>query len=265
MSRIIFCATQFYLDGGYASYRDFFKLVELAGYPVIPLSQLDPQSDNTYIITPLNSEWLDGWDNPSAHIIHWELEWRIDWRADVDTPRGVAETWVSDKAYAQRIGARYVPMGGDARINECPELYPSKVYDVALLSYQTPRRQVITRQLQECGLSIAPNSGLSGYVRSTVLNQSHVMTHTHQEDTTKGVAPLRWCIAAAHKLPIITEMIPDRGIFTPSYMVQAEYGYLAAFTAQMLHDKRLLSDYAGALHQLLCVDYTFRAGVEKHV
>jgi hypothetical protein len=69
MSDIIFCATQFYLDGGYRYYIDFFKLVELSGYPLIPLSQLDPQSDNTYIITPLNDEWLDGWQQPKARII----------------------------------------------------------------------------------------------------------------------------------------------------------------------------------------------------
>ena len=54
MGDIIFCATDYYLQGGYVSYKDFFRLAKLAGYPVIPLSQLDPQSDNTYIVNRLS-------------------------------------------------------------------------------------------------------------------------------------------------------------------------------------------------------------------
>lgn len=265
MSNIIFCATDYYLKGGYGSYVDFFNLAGLSGYKIIPLSELDPQSDNTYIVTPLNGEWMQGWHKPKARIIHWELEWRTDWRSGVDTPKGVAETWVSDKAYAERIGARYVPLGGHIGLNECPDLNPPKVYDVAQLSYQTPRRQIITRQLQAEGLALAPNSGLWGSVRSTVLQQSHVMLHTHQEVATTGIAPLRWCLAAAHGLPLITESVPDRGIFTYGYMVQADYDYLAKFTGQMLQDKRLLADYSLALQNLLTRDYTFKVGVDSHV
>jgi len=265
MGDIIFCATDYYLQGGYVSYKDFFRLAKLAGYPVIPLSQLDPQSDNTYIVTPLNGEWEQGWQSPKAHIIHWELEWRYDWRALVDTPPGISETWVSDKAYAERIGARYVPMGSDARLNECNEVAPHLLYDVSLLSYQTPRRQVITEQLQALGLHIAPNSGLQGWPRSMVLVQSKAMVCVHQTESGKGVAPLRWCLAAAHGLPLITETIPDRGLFGYSYMVESDYAHLAEFTAHMLKDERMLAGYGLALHNLLCRDYTFRKAVESHV
>lgn len=266
MGDVIFCATQFYLDGGYRSYTDFFKLVELSGYPVIPLSQLDPQSDHTYIITPLNGEWLHGWQQPKARIIHWELEWRTDWRAEVNEPPGVAEVWASDKWYAGKIGAKYVPVGShyDLNVRETVAL-PPKIYDVSLLSYQTNRRMGITQELQNKGLKLAPVQNLWGFDRSLSLLQSRVMVHVHQHDNTPGIAPLRWCLAAAHGLPIISENVNDRGIFGYSAMMTSNYQELPAFTRYMLQDRRLMQDYAWALQGLLCEQYTFQKVVEANV
>lgn len=265
MSEVVFVKTR-YQDIGYASYNDLWTLVKLAGYPVIYVDQLDPQSDNTYIVTPLNDEWLQGWQKPKARIIHLELEWRVDWRADVDTPPGIAETWACDKAYSERIGARYVPMGSDALLKMHTELYVEKRFDVSLLAYQgTLRRQEMTSQLKELGLSIAPPENSWGMERSWDLVTSRVMVHVHQTEQTIGVAPLRWCLAATYGLPLITETIPDRGIFGYTHMMMADYAHLAKFTKHMLEDKRLLADYAAALHGLLCIDYTFRDSIEQHV
>lgn len=266
MSDVIFVATQFYLDGGYRSYVDFFRLAELAGYPIIPLAQMDT-SDATkaYIVTPLNDEWLNGWPGAKARIIHWELEWRWDWRADVNEPPGVAEVWASDKMFALQIGAKYVPMGSDSRLNELllEASNPPKAYDVAQVSYQVPRRQAITQRLQTEGLVVAQNENLWSVNRSQILRQSRVMVHVHQHENAPGVAPLRWCLAAAHKLPIITEHIPDRGIFGYTHMLMATYNYLPPFTAMVVRDSySRLNDYAAALHDLLCRDLTFRKSVE---
>lgn len=281
MGEIIFCKTRHQgkwikdengvmkFVGYYASYNDFWNMVKWAGYETIYVDELDPQSDNTYIITPLNDEWLQGWQSPKARIIHYELEWRTDWRASVNEPPGVAETWAADRWLADNIGARYVPLGSDSRLNEAGEKKwisgLDRNYDVALLSYQTHRRQIITRQLVEQELNLAPVSGLWGWERSATLLQSQCMVHVHQNDNTPGIAPLRWCLAAAHKLPLITETINDRGMFGYTHMMQADYNHIAAFTAHMLKDKRLLADYALALHDLLCTQYTFKVGVDSHV
>lgn len=270
MSEVIFCATDFYLKGGYRSYTDYFRLAELAGYPIIPLSELDPQSDNTYIVTPLNDEWLQGWQKPKARIIHWELEWRWDWRADVDTPPGVSEVWASDKWFAESIGARYVPMGSDDRL--CEALYfrtaspAGWFYDTTQIAYQTPRRAKVTEQLKGFGLRIAPCENQWGIDRSVNLIKSGVMVHVHQNDNQPGIAPLRWCLAAAHKLPIISETVNDRGIFGYTHMVTSGYNTLAEFTAHMLkHSPLELENYALALHNLLCERLTFRKSVEAAV
>lgn len=264
-SDVQFVATQFYLDGGYRSYVDFFRLAELAGYPVIPLSQMDAQdATKTYIITPLNDEWLKGWPDAKARIIHWELEWRWDWRADVNEPPGVAEVWASDAWFAQQIGAKYVPMGSDDRLNPLHEYFDNidRIDDVALLSYQTPRRQHITQQLYNEGLKISAIENSWGNGRSTDLMGSKLMVHVHQHDNAPGIAPLRWCLAAAHRLPLITETVKDRGIFGYTYLLQARYDFLARFVTLCLRDGHKLDDYAAALHDLLCRDMTFRKSVE---
>lgn len=268
MSDVIFCATDFYLQGGYRSYVDFFHLVKLAGYPIIPVSQIDPDSDNTFIFTPANGETVNGWPNARANIILWQLEWMLT--DEHNTPPGVTCVWASDAGFAKANGFEYVPMGSDDRLNVVDaNVYSGKSfekpYDVSLLSYQTGRRQVITQQLQQHGVGLAPVSGLWEWPRSIALLQSHAMVHVHQHDHIQTVAPLRWALAAAHRLPMITETIADRGIFGYGCMVQADYEFLAAFTANMLKDKRLLADYASALHGLLCEEYTFKKVIEAHV
>lgn len=275
MSEVIFCKTRFQgewnpntgqFEGGYASYDDFFKLVKWAGYPIIYVDQLDPHSNNTYIITPLNGEWLAGWPTATAQIIHWEFEWRWDDRANWQTPPGVSRVWHIDKWFADQYGFEYVPVGSDERLNELGQNYPAeKIYDVAVMSYQTHRRQLITAQLENAGLRLAPLSGLWGRQRSDVLLKSWSMVHTHQIEQAPGIACLRWAIAAAHRLPMITESVKDRGIFTYSYMVQSDYAHLASFAQQMVKDKRMLINYGEALHNLLCRDYTFKKVVDAHI
>lgn len=275
MGDVIFCKTRFQggwnestqkFEGGYASYNDFWNLVKWAGYETIYVDQLDPQSDNTYIVTPLNDEWINGWQNPKAQIIHWELEWRWDERANWKEPPGVSRVWHIDAYFAAKFGFDYVPIGSDEKLNELGSQYPSKKrYDVALLSYQTPRRQKVTAQLENEGLRLAPISGVWGRMRSDVLLSSECMVHVHQVENAPGIASLRWALAAAHSLPMITESVEDSGIFGYSYMRQADYDFLAKFTYYIVQDKRRLVDYGLALHNLLCRDQTFKKVVDANV
>lgn len=253
--------------GGYQSYSDYFRLAELAGYPICYVDEIDAyDASKTYIITPLNDEWLKGWPDAKAQIIHHEAEWRTDWRADVDEPLGVSRVWHIDPYMGKQKGFEYVPVGSDDRLNEASGNYHSiKQYDVAIMSYQTHRRQVITAQLENMGLRLSALDSLWGNRRSQTLTQSYCMVHTHQNDNAPGIASLRWAIAAAHRLPMITETVRDRGIFGYSCMVQSDYEYLSAFTAHMLKDRVQLQEYGEALHNLLCIENTFRKVIESHV
>lgn len=265
MSDVIFCATDYYLQGGYGSYKDWFRLVELSGYPVIPLSELDPQSDNTYIVTPLNGEWQQGWQHPRARIIHYELEWRTDWRAEVNEPPGVAEVWAGDKWYAQQIGARYVPLGSHPNLNEYPtnpKVSTYARYDVAYMGYRGPHRRAhILNELDNTGVKIAPDNW--GQMRSGNLLDSRCMVAVHQFDNMPTFAPLRMCIAAAHKIAVISEQVADAGIFA-GMVDHYPYSDLARMTALTVRDPfNRLQEQGEALYHMLCEGYTFRKSIER--
>lgn len=265
MSNVYFVATDFYLKGGYGSYQDWFRLAELSGYPVIPLSELDPQSDNIYIVTPLNGEWTQGWDHPRARIIHYELEYRWDWRASVNEPPGVAEVWAGDRYYAQQIGARYVPLGSHAGLNQYPELPKVSTYaryDAAFMGYRDPpRRARLLHEMESAGLKFAPDGW--GQVRSANLLDSRCMLAIHQLDNMPVLPPLRTCIAAAHKLAIITETVADPG-FLVGMIDHYPYADLARMLALTVRDPfNRLKEQGEALHHALCEDYTFRCAIER--
>lgn len=40
----------------YNSYTDFYRLIELSGYPLIFFDEIDPDSSNCYVMTILNGE-----------------------------------------------------------------------------------------------------------------------------------------------------------------------------------------------------------------
>jgi len=251
----------------YGSYVDFFRLAELSGYPIIFVDEMlkHDSKDTIFIISPVNGEWnmRPKWYT-EGKVILFQLEW--NWDGEHNTPACVDEVWNSDKAHAERNGFKYVAMGSHIALNQMDINIDYKpIYDVAQISYQTHRRQIITQQLQQQGIRLAPNSGLWKSERSTALMQSRVMLHIHQREDTKGIAPLRWCLAAAHGLPLITETVPDYGIFDDRYMMQARYETIASFTADHVKQPRILQEYSEALHQLLCEEWTFKRSVEANV
>lgn len=266
MTEPIFVKTR-YQDVGYHSYNDFWKLVELSGYSTCYVDQIDAYDPRKiYIITPLNDEWLQGWPGALARIIHFELEWRWDWRANVNEPPGVKEVWCGDKAYAQRIHADYVPLGSHAGLNELPNMPRHPYYDLCFMGYRDPaRRAFLLREIAGTGLTIAPDGW--GVRRSEIMLQSACMAIIHQIDKANGIAPLRMCIAAAHRLPVITEVVDDAGIFTNAFMMQCDYATLPYFLHDRIKDKdrQRFEDRGHALFDYLCHDYTFRMSIDSNL
>jgi hypothetical protein len=262
MSQVYFVKTRTVYD----SYTDFFKLAELSGYPVIYCDEIDTDSDNVYIFTPLNGENNHGWgENPRCTIVLWDLEWRLKesdyaWtESDLTIPPGVSRVWASDKWYAERIGAQYVPLGshpglaGDAPVTQA--------HDVAPLAYRSGRRSHTIDRLMERGLSIAPNAW--GEERDSLLKGATTVLHIHQHDRIKTVAPLRFAIAAAWHKPLISEDVHDRGIFGTS-VLYADYSSLVGYTELMCKRyPHLLRQKADELHDTLCVSGSFKSFVDK--
>lgn len=257
MTEPIFVRTNYHYD----PYEDWFRLAELSGYPIVMEGEIDPESANTYIVSHfVCANRTDGWPGAKARIILWQLEWEVAEKV-LHTP-GIAEVWTMDVEYARRIGAQYVPVGSHPglRMNEfVPQM---KLYDVAMLAYLSPRRQQIASDLALRGVKLAPRGW--GGVRHRVLTQSRAMLHVHQHDSARGVACLRWAIAAAYRLPIITESLwGDPGIFEPGvHSLNRDYGGLVEFVKDVMVNWPDLQQYGDALHGLLCEYRTFRKIVD---
>lgn len=258
MSDVYFCRTRH----TYESYADLWRLVELSGFPLIYVDEIAQYDapDRVFIVTPQNGEWEHG-VRAQGRVIHWNLEWSM-----YPPVPGVSEVWHMDAAFARQHGLKYVPVGGHAGLMD-GERVGGVHYDVAFLAYMIPRRQRIHYQLQQLGVALSPTSAW-GELRHSVLCNSTAYLHVHQLDDVQGVPALRMVVAAAYKLPVITEAVTDAGIFRGT-VAEVDYDDLARIVPAWLFDRNLQLDYeyalkrnAERLHQLLCVEYTFRRVIE---
>ncbi len=251
----------------YGSYSDFHKLATLSGFPLVHFDELRAldSKDNVYIGCPINGEfnlWRKG--ELQGRLILYQLELNIDGNHNI--PECVDEVWHGDAAHARQFGYRYVPLGGHSGLREdCPE--QPKNIDVAQIAYQVYRRLDLSNKMKFAGLRVGTNENLWGVDRTKELLASHLMLHVHQWEHVRAVAPLRWCIAAAHGLPMITETVEDRGIFGYGHMMQADYEFILPFVEQVLkpENRYQLEDYGRALNSLLCERYTFRTMIESNL
>jgi hypothetical protein len=249
----IFAQTQHHYD----SYTDYWRLVELADYPICAVGELDPDSDNIYIITPVNGEWSNGWENPKAKIVAWLLEWYDE------CPQipGVSEYWTSDRWYAQQLGVRYVPFGSHPKLVEATYTPARAKWDVALLAYLAPqRRSAVITQLKELGLSVAPNGW--GDVRNDVLAHSKMMLHIHQHTRFPCVPVQRFALAACAGLPLLSERMHDAYPMQDADFESAAYSALAQRAKDLLNNAAFRGT-ATALSKRLCFEFNFGANVKR--
>ncbi len=249
----------------YDSYQDLWQLARLSGYPVIYTDEIDTESDNLYIFTPLNGENNHGWQNPRCTIVLFDTEWRLKesdyaWpESDLTIPPGVSRVWTADKWYSSRIGAQYVPIGSHAGL--VGSATTEERFDVCPLAYRTGRRNSAFGQMQEAGLTIAPNSW--GEERDAVLKASTCVVHVHQHERVATVAPLRFAIAAAWHKPLISETVIDRGIFEDA-VLYADFSVIADYTKLMTQRyQRELQGKADELYDLLVIKNSFRSYIES--
>lgn len=271
MSNVYFVRMREMLDGYYDGYRDYFRLVELSGYPVIWLDEVDPTSDNVYILSPLNGSWENGWENPKARMILWDLEWRLetgahDWgKSLLKTPPGMSEVWASDQWYTGILQERattpvkYVPLGSHPGLVEA-NAPAADHFDVTFQAYIWGRRNTMADRFMSKGLSIAPSKWNPD--RDSLLKSTTALIHCHQWEGVNTVAPLRFAIAAAYGLPLISEQVQDRDLFDGTVLF-SDYEAMPEYAATMTQRYQgELQERGQALHELLCHEYSFRKCVE---
>lgn len=251
-------------DHNYQSYTDLWRIVELSGFPIITIGDIDPQSDNCYIFSTPATAWHDGlerrgWPDAKARIIYYNLEWYLD--VDYTAIPGV-ETWSTDAWYAARTNTRYVPLGSHPGLKLHDDSPNGRVYDVATLFAPSFHRYEALAQFAQHGIGQAPNGW--GEERHLILQRSRAMCHVHQWADRLTCAPQRFALAAAYRLPLITETLADEGIFGKSYKLMCDLSHLGEFIKMWMkpENAQALEDYGHSLHQLLCEEMSFRKVVE---
>lgn len=259
----------------YDSYRDFWRLVEISRFPTTTADSFDLLCSGTYIVTPMNGEFkrLDSTarDAKRGRVVWWYLE-----RPDVgenyakvpfeegtrrlfdSKPWWVDEVWVSDKGLSDVDGRlRHVVLASDPRLALGPPS-PAPIFAVAHMSYVWDRRTPIFAALAK-RVRVAPCDWDPR--RGEILRSSRSMLQVHQSPAPIG-SPLRTALAAAYRLPLLSEavanpapLLPGRDILMEGYdgLVDAVAGWLGYDLCQNGEE----------LHNRLCVERTFRSEVEK--
>lgn len=280
MSEIVFVRTRY----EYQSYSDFWRLVELSGFRQIFVDQFDLAEEYIGILPVVNGELrphithrrsiLKGpqW----AKMISWCLERPDsgDYELSKIDPKGAANStneifdyvehvWVSDRYWAS-LNPRliFVPMGSHPDLAGGPP--GEKIYDACALTYNTHRRDRIYGPLGQ-QLRMAPNSAW-GAERDRILRSSRAMVYVHQTPMPIG-APIRMAIAAAYKLPVISEAMGDPTPYEHGRdIVLLTYDDLVPSTISLVRDA-WLPEIGSNLHRELCIERTFRdrvlEGVER--
>jgi hypothetical protein len=266
----------------YDSYTDYRTLVKLAGFETCRVSEIDLGREAFYIVSPINGEFRPHMDyrrslgmRIKAKIAWWNLE-RPDSgpmgptdaleraaRSVTDDVLKYADcVWVSDRYY-QSLDPRaiYVTMGSDARLAVAKPKDP-KAFDVIHLSYLTYRREWMTVRLAEQGVKIAPNAW--DPQRVELLTVTRAMLNIHQ--TPAPIAePLRFALAAAYMLPLLTEDLKDPyPMKDHAHILSTPYDKIIENVRYWLTDADLAT-IGEALHHLLCYRFNFKDCVAEGV
>lgn len=228
----------------YQSYTDFWELVRLGGFEVRYLDELEPGREAVYVFSPKQGELesvlprLKG--EHACKVAWWCLE-RPDVSGSVTEskaiPAGLDVLWLSDVWLARRHAfygwgpVQWVPVGSNEELGTAGN--GDYLYDWAHLSYTTGRRQEIYGKLDGRPLPNCWNEE-----RDRALKATRMMVNVHQDEW-PVLESLRFALAAAYGLPIVSEAIHDATPYREGYdFVQASYLELPGRVNAILARKR---------------------------
>jgi len=180
---------------------------------------------------------------------------------------------VSDPILAKVSGMKFVPLGSHKDLGVVSD-QSVKCFDFIHLSCYSLHRSWMFRTPSEMqsnlfGLRIAPNAW--GVNRHNLLMQSRIMLCIHQDEF-PYIEPLRYAIAAAYGMPILTEYI-EMGVFSP-YVVGINMipgGILKENTSSLVGvmGHQMVRDYDNwyrwglEFRNIMVGEYSFRSCLEK--
>ncbi len=279
MTEIIFVRTVHH----YQSYDDFFRLAELAGFPVISANDLDLTRECAYIISPDNGDWpghIAACEKKSRVRNAWLILWQLE-RPGLSGGLGAYgrrhreqmnrrlydEVWVSDRRLADETGLRFVSLGSHPGLGQPGE---NKEWSVAHISYAIPRRQTVYSRISGMHPSQlpGPNGAMPsawGDVRDLVLRGSRFGLAVHQ-DNHPFIEPLRLAVFAAYGLPTIMETSFDPWPYNSDVVLMANYDDLADTVNFCLRqDYGRWREMGQRMRDRMCHEFEFGKVVRKAV
>lgn len=275
MSNIIFARTRWH----YESYTDYWELVKLSKFQTCYVDEIDLNNDAVYIVSPMNGEIYDrfptgvdgGYSN--SKLILWNLErpgsgsltkFAID---NFELRKYFHKVILSDVVLANQCANithsnffQYVTLGLHQDLGY-PGTYANKLYDYIHLSCYSPNRSWLfdtpsSPKLDIAGCSIANNSW--GDERHIKLQRSRYMLNVHQDDW-HFIEPLRFVLAAAYGLPIVSERCEN--CYPYNLLTFNTISDIKRYAKQYDSD---MYDY-GILNRDHMLKYPFRECVERFV
>jgi hypothetical protein len=261
--KIIFAKPRHY----YQSYVDFWRLVEASGFEWRPIDEIDLADEwACYIFTPMNGEVpyvLEGQPIRRARVIWWNLErpgQDPTTRESIEKLRGLIHAiWVSDRFVAQDPIYTYQFM---ASHEDIATRSTEREFDVCHLSYLWGRRRECIQEIARRGLTIAPEA-YGRLVQDRIVARSRLMLNLHQYEDAPFAAPLRFAVAAAYAIPIISERLRVEQLGPKTQGTIDAIPDLV--TEALLFERDKLDHYGFLLHHRFCVHTNFRHEVEKGV
>jgi hypothetical protein len=234
----------------YDSYVDYYKLVELAGFQTCHVYDVDfTREDTVYIISPHTGEWRPHWENwrqkpHRAITILWNLERPGNTKGLFPYIEGtkqilndswfdyiwLSDRWLTEQVYDSRC--LYVPLGSHVGLGTLEKL-PIQ-YDVCHFSCNVPRRRNLLRLITG---KVAGEA--MGEERDKILRSSRFMLNIHQDDW-PIIEPLRFALAAAYGLPILSEQCSD--CYPYNRIVEGQYIWMRPYYQLQDQVNALLTD-----------------------
>lgn len=264
----------------YGSYQDYWRLVDLAGFETCYVDEIDLEREVFYIVTPINGEFRPHITNKRAElgdhtkackVVWWNLERPDGGRHEgmdvyesaaacyTDLFKYTDAIWASDRFLAgvfKDSRSVYVTLGShEDLVNPIP--FTGYQWDIAHMSYINYRRERLLRGLIPHNVRQAPNAW--GVERNRILHATRAMLNIHQTES-KISEPLRIALAAAYRMPYLTEFCQDLyPLVEGKTCVSAHYNDLPHKVPAWLRND--LAPLGHKLHELLTKDMTFRDGV----
>lgn len=199
----------------YGSYRDYWRLVELAGFSTCELSDISEHSlqnggKQVYIFSPDNGNVRESClaarqSGSTATFILWQLE--RPGKVLNTVPDHFDEMWVSDRHHCHLISepnCYYVPLGGHPGIAGAKG---EPLWDFIVTAYLYGQREAKVEALKSQGYTLAPND-FDFAVREHSLAHSRYGLCMHQDEE-PVIEPLRFMLYACWKLPLVVEHSVD--------------------------------------------------------